>query len=181
MKKLQINNIYLIGPMGSGKTSVGKCLAKLAKYKLYDSDAEIEKQTGVNIAWIFEREGEEKFREREAKAIASLTTENNIVLSTGGGVVVTESNRKQLRDNGIVVYLQVSVDVQLSRTALRRESRPMLQAYGSRDKLLALNNIRSPLYLEIADLIYNTDNFAPAPLAAAIWQDIKKLRKKWKH
>lgn len=176
MKK-NLTNIYLIGPMGAGKTSVGKCLAALSKMEFYDSDEEIKAVTGVDITWIFEEEGEAGFRKREANIINKLVQHNNIILSTGGGVVVTESNRKQLSQHGVVVYLQVSTDVQLKRTARKKESRPVLMKHNSLEKLTQLNKIRHPLYSEIADLIYNTDKLTPKSLAENILRDIEKLKR----
>ncbi|WP_423063301.1 shikimate kinase [Candidiatus Paracoxiella cheracis] len=175
MKK-NLNNIYLIGPMGSGKTSVGKCLATLSHTNLYDSDEEIEKATGVDIPWIFEQEGEKGFRKREAEMIKKLTHLKNIILSTGGGVIMTESNRRQLAENGVVVYLQVSVDTQLKRTARKKESRPMLRKHNSKEKLNQLNEIRHSLYTEIADLVYNANVLTPMSLAEQILKDIDKLK-----
>ena len=116
MKEKKLNNIYLIGPMGSGKTTVGKSLAALTRKTLYDSDHEIERTTGVDISWIFEVEGEAGFRKREETVIAQLTQMNHIILSTGGGAVLASNNRQHLAQNGVVIYLQVSVNKQLKRT-----------------------------------------------------------------
>jgi len=176
--KEKFNNIYLIGPMGAGKTSVGKCLARLSTMELFDSDEEIEAITGVDITWIFEQEGEAGFRKREADMINKLAQRNNIILSTGGGIVVTESNRKQLATHGVVIYLQVSIDVQLNRTSRKKASRPILMKHNSREKLIQLNKTRHPLYSDIADLIYNTDNLTPRSLAEQILLDIEKLKQK---
>lgn len=177
MKK-NLNNIYLIGPTGSGKTSVGKCLAKLSNLALYDSDEEIEQRTGVDISWIFEKEGETGFRQREAEIITKLTKLNGIILSTGGGAVMIASNRKHLAEHGVVAYLQVSVEVQSKRIARKKESLPMLMMNDSKDVLSELNEIYQPLYYEIANLIYNTNTLTPALLASQILKDIEKLKKK---
>ncbi len=163
--------------MGSGKTSVGRALAQLTHLQLYDSDHEIEKRTGVDIAWIFEQEGERGFRKREAEVIEALTKLDRIILSTGGGAVLTESNRQNLTENGIVVYLQVSIEVQLARTERKKESRPVLMMNDSRDKLLALHRFRDPLYHEIADLVYDTDDLTPGDLAKQIMADVKMFRR----
>ena len=166
--------------MGSGKTGVGKCLATLSTLTLYDSDEEIAKSTGVDIPWIFEKEGEAGFRKREAEVIANLTKCHHIILATGGGVVIAPDNRKQLANSGVVVYLQVSVEVQLKRTTRKKMSRPILMMYNSTEKLSQLNAIRHPWYCEIADLIYNTDNLTPLSLASQILKDIEKLKQEKK-
>ncbi len=178
MKRDKLNNIYLIGPMGSGKTSVGKSLASLTQQTLYDSDQEIERSTGVDISWIFEVEGEAGFRKREENVITELTQMNHIILSTGGGAVLAESNRQRLAENGVVVYLQVSVNKQLKRTAHRKESRPVLMMNDSKEKLTKLNEMRDPLYREIADFTYQTDTLTPQSIAQTILHDINQLKNK---
>ena len=177
MKKFHTipHNIYLIGPMGAGKTNVGKCFAALTGSLLYDSDSEIEKRTGADIPWIFEKEGEAGFRKRESKMIESLCKLDSIILSTGGGAVLTESNRHCLSKYGIVLYLMVSVDIQFKRITQKRESRPLFIKYNSKEKLKELNEKREPLYRSIADFIYCTDNLRPRQLATQILNDIKKI------
>lgn len=175
--KENYHNIYLIGPMGTGKTTVGKCLSILTGSLFYDSDSEIEKQTGTNIPWIFEKEGETGFRKRESKMIKLLCKLNNIVLSTGGGAVLTESNRLCLSSYGIVLYLTVSVDIQFKRIIQKRKSRPLFSKYNSKENLRKLNEKREPFYLSIADLVYSTDNLRPRQLANQILNDIKKIYK----
>ena len=120
-------NIYLVGPMGSGKSAVGRRLATLLDLKFVDSDAEIERRTGVDIRYIFEKEGEARFREREREVIAELTALEDVVLATGGGAVLDPRNRERLKSTGTVVYLQASVDTQLDRTR-RGRNRPLLLA-----------------------------------------------------
>lgn len=171
-------NIYLIGPLGAGKSSVGKCLAELAKLTFYDSDHEIERLTGVDISWIFEVEGEAGFRKREAETIAVLTKLDHIVLSTGGGAVINKTNRKLLRENGVVVYLKVSIERQLQRTSRKKDSRPLLKVYNTKEKLEQLNKTRSPMYEEIAKLTYETDDLSPRALATQILKDIEALNAK---
>ena len=174
-KKLKkLNNIYLIGPMGSGKTSVGKQLANLTGNRFYDSDIEIEKHTGVDIPSIFEQEGEEVFRKREAEMISSLCKLNNIILSTGGGSVLLETNRRYLSENGIVIYLMVSVETQLKRITCNSNARPLFIKHNSREKLQQLNERREPLYQTIADFIYLMDSSNPHQLAIRILIDVKK-------
>ncbi|WP_244670120.1 shikimate kinase [Coxiella endosymbiont of Amblyomma nuttalli] len=175
--KKNLHNIYLIGPMGAGKTSVSKSLTTLTKSVFYDSDGEIERQTGIDIPWIFEKEGETGFRERESKMIESLCKLDNIILSTGGGTILTESNRRCLSKHGIVVYLMVSVEIQFKRIIQKRESRPLVIRYDSKEKLKQLNKEREPLYRSIANLVYSTNNLKPQQLATQILNDIKKIYK----
>lgn len=171
----KLRNIYLIGPMGSGKTSVGKQLAHLTGNRFYDSDIEIEKRTGADIPWIFEREGEKGFRKREAEIISSLCKFNDIVLSSGGGVVLNENNRRFLSENGIVVYLTVSVETQLKRIAHKGEARPLFIKHNSKEKLQELNEEREPLYKAIADFTYRMDSLKPRQVSIRILTDIKKF------
>lgn len=158
--------------MGSGKTSVGQCLAKKARKKFYDSDVEIEQRSGVSISWIFEVEKELGFRKREAKVIEDLTRLSNIVLATGGGCVITQSNRECLSHNGIVVYLRVSLPEQVKRTSHRHVIRPLVNVPDPKAVLTQLNKEREPLYQELADLIYDTNHHTPQMIASQIWRDI---------
>ncbi len=150
-------NIFLVGPMGSGKSAVGRNLARLLRVPFHDSDAEIERRTGVDIPFIFDKEGEAGFREREREVISTLTALRHIVLSTGGGVVMREENRRLLAENGWVVYLQTSIAQQAERVKPGRH-RPLLK--GCEDpatRLCELMDIRDPLYRSIADLTVTTD------------------------
>jgi shikimate kinase len=152
----QPSKIFLVGPMGAGKSAVGKQLARSLHLAFADSDDEVESRTGVDISFIFEKEGEEGFRKREASAIDDLTRKENIVVATGGGVVMRPENRNHLGARGFVVYLYTSVDQQVSRTAKGRD-RPLLENGNPREILEALFEVRDPLYREIADLVVNTD------------------------
>ena len=150
------NNLFLIGPMGAGKSAVGRQLAKILHLDFVDSDDEIESRTGVDIPFIFEKEGEEGFRKREARVIDDLSQLEGIVLATGGGAVSNADSRNRLGARGFVIYLYTSVKQQLERTNRGRE-RPML-ANGDRAEVLErLMEERDPLYREIADLVVNTD------------------------
>ena len=151
------SSIYLIGPMGSGKTAVGRALARSLGYPFHDSDAEVERRTGVDIPFIFEKEGEAGFRAREREAIEALTMVEPIVLATGGGAVLLPENRRHLAGRGCVVYLETSVTQQADRVRHGR-NRPLLHQAGDiADRLGALMDVRSPLYGEIADLTVSTD------------------------
>lgn len=151
------HNIFLIGPMGSGKSTVGKQLASELNRNFLDTDQTIEARTGVNISWIFSVEGEEGFRTREKAIVRELTAMSQVVISTGGGTVVEKENRSLLANNGIVVYLQTSKEVQLSRTLRNRHNRPMLQVDDLEERIESLMESRSQLYEEIADISVATD------------------------
>jgi len=149
-------NIFLIGPMGSGKSAVGKLLARHVRAPFYDSDAEIEIRTGVDIPYIFEKEGEAGFREREREVIDLLTAMEPVVVSTGGGAILLPENRACLAGRGVVVYLETSVDQQAGRVQHGRH-RPLLRDVDPAQKLAELMAIREPLYRGIADVTVATD------------------------
>lgn len=156
MKKTQ--NIFLIGPMGAGKTTVGRMLARELKREFYDTDEVIESRTGVDIPWIFDVEGEEGFRQREMSVVDELTQKTGVVLATGGSVVVEPQNRNHLAARGLVIYLKTTVDQQLERTE-KDKKRPLLLQATDREAVLrdiAVNY--DELYREIADHIFVTDN-----------------------
>jgi shikimate kinase len=152
----QPRNIFLIGPMGAGKSAVGRQLARMLHLDFLDSDDEIESRTGVDIAFIFEKEGEDGFRRREARVIDELSQLEGIVLATGGGAVIDPDSRSRLGARGFVVYLFTSVEQQLRRTSRGRE-RPLLENADPAVVLERLMSERDPLYREIADLVVNTD------------------------
>ena len=150
-------NLFLIGPMGSGKSAVGKQLSRLLRRPFYDSDIEIERRTGVDIPYIFEKEGETGFRQRERETIEVLTGMEQIVLATGGGAVLLPENRRMLAERGRVVYLKTSVAQQAERVRQGR-ARPLLSNVDPAAKLEALMELRAPLYAEIADVTVVTDH-----------------------
>lgn len=152
--------IVLIGPMGAGKTTIGKGLAKELGFEFLDSDKEIEQRCGADIPWIFDVEGETGFRERERAVIEDLCQREGIVLATGGGAILNEDNRRHLARDALVVYLQTSVDQQYERTR-RDRHRPLLQREDPRGILQQLMEIRDPLYRSIANLIVVTDHRKP--------------------
>lgn len=143
--------------MGSGKSAVGKHLSKMLDMQLYDSDIEIERITGVDIAYIFEKEGEAKFREREVEVINNLTQLNGVILATGGGAILSPMNREYLKNRGKVIYLQTSIEQQLERTRQTRH-RPLLNIADPETKLRDLFAVRAPLYQSIATLTVSTDH-----------------------
>jgi shikimate kinase len=150
-------SVFLIGPMGSGKTAVGRLLGRALGLPFHDSDAEIERRTGVDIPFIFEKEGEAGFRAREREAIEALTGLDAIVLATGGGAVLLSENRRLLAGRGCVVYLETSVGQQAERVRHGR-NRPLLAQQGDiAGRLGALMEARSALYAEIADHTVATD------------------------
>jgi shikimate kinase len=164
--------IILIGPMGAGKTAVGRQLAKALQWTFVDSDQEIERRTGVNIPLIFEIEGEAGFRRRERNTIAELAERTETVLATGGGAVLAQANRKCLKTRGFVVYLHASLDAQLERTG-RRNTRPLLATADPRARLEKLFAERDPLYREIADVVVPTDGHR----VRTVTEEIRRLLK----
>jgi shikimate kinase len=164
-------NLFLIGPMGSGKSAVGKYLSRVLDMAFQDSDAEIERRTGVDISFIFEKEGEAGFRQREREAIEVLTAMTRIVLATGGGAVLLPENRRVLADRGCVVYLQTSVAQQADRVRQGR-TRPLLANVDTTTKLGELMDERAPLYAEIADITVATDNRRVRSVAEDVMREL---------
>ncbi|MGI9320544.1 MAG: shikimate kinase AroK [Thiogranum sp.] len=164
-------SFFLVGPMGAGKSTIGRQLARCLKLKFIDSDREIEIRTGVDIPLIFELEGESGFRKRERKVIDELTAKPGTILATGGGVVMDKLNRQHLASRGCVIYLHTSVDQQLQRTAHDR-NRPLLQTANPKQKLEELTEIRDPLYREIADWVIETDGCRVRDVVQQIVQKI---------
>jgi len=153
----KLNNIVLIGPMGSGKTTVGRRLAEQLKIDFYDADHEIINKTGVSIDHIFDVEGEQGFRKRESDVLEELISMHNIVLATGGGAVLSDGNRLLLKKSGSVIYLLSSVDQILRRTA-KSKTRPLLENSSDRRKTISdIIDSRDSLYREIATFIINTN------------------------
>ena len=154
--------------MGSGKTTIGKHLAKMLNLAFYDCDHELEHQTGASVNLIFDLEGEEGFRNRERSLLKELTSREGVLVATGGGTICNEENRKILRSRGFVVYLRTSVDSQLKRLS-QDKSRPLLQADDRRQRLLDLARVRNPLYDATADLIFDTRNSSVYASAKALY------------
>ena len=160
-------NIFLVGPMGAGKSTIGRHLADELHLDFFDSDQEIERRTGADIAWIFDLEGEDGFRKREENVINDLTDKQGIVLATGGGSIVTKAVRNRLSARGIVVYLQTTIDKQVARTQ-RDKRRTLLQNEDPEQVLRDLAEMRNPLYEEVADYIVDTDDQSARAVANQI-------------
>ena len=167
-------NISLIGPMGAGKSSIGKRLAKQLKQAFLDSDRIIEEKTGVAISTIFELEGEQGFRNRETKVISELLENEGAIIATGGGIVLAEENRHLLAQQSIIVYLKASVDTQINRTK-HDKKRPLLQTDDRYNTLVALAKERNPLYESLADITIDTNKQS---IPKSVEQIIKLLKTK---
>ena len=168
-------NIFLIGPMGSGKTSIGALIAKALAKEFVDTDQEIEASTGVDISYIFDVEGESGFRKREEALVASMTQKKNIVLATGGGAIESEKNRRCLASNGFVVYLETTIDDQVLRAKPSRK-RPLLENVDPKKKLQELMQKRKGLYESIADTIVNTEGHNSHSLAKQVIENFDAHR-----
>ena len=167
-----LHRVYLVGPMGAGKTTIGKYLAQQLKLGFADTDSEIEARTGADIPWIFDVEGEEGFRDREQQVVEEMTLWDNVVLATGGGVVLRPENRRALAGRGFVVYLYATVEEQVRRTR-RDRRRPLLQKGDPEQVLRELMAVRDPLYREIADHIIETDSCSPRSVAQRLVRELQ--------
>ena len=165
-------NIFIVGPMGSGKSTVGKIISNELFLNFYDTDEEIETRTGASIDWIFDLEGEDGFRKRESKILEEMVQQNSIVLSTGGGIILSESNRELLSSRGSVFYLATPIAVQLERTS-KDKDRPLLKN-GDPGKILEeLHMARESLYEAVADHIVNTEGKSSQEVSAEIIKLVK--------
>lgn len=169
-------NLFLIGPMGAGKSTIGRHLAELLNKDFRDSDSEIEKRTGAGIPLIFEIEGETGFRARESSILDDLTRLSNTVLATGGGAVLSEDNRKILRERGVVVYLHAPLETLLQRTR-RDRHRPLLQTTDRRRTLEDILKAREPVYRQAADMVIETSHRSPVSVAREIARKLESLLK----
>ncbi len=167
-------NIFLVGLMGAGKSTVGRILARRLSKRFVDTDHEIEKRNGVTIPVIFEIEGEEGFRRREQELLADLAQEQGLVLSTGGGIVLKSENREVLRNHGFVVYLNARPELLADRTKHDR-SRPLLNVEDPLTRLRELHTVRDPLYREVAHAVVETGRGAPQQVVQAILAEISLI------
>ena len=161
----------MVGPMGAGKTTIGKYLAQQLNLQFADTDTEIEARTGADIPWIFDVEGEEGFRTREQQAVEEMTLWDNVLLATGGGVIMRQENRRVLAARGFVVYLHATVEEQVRRTH-RDRRRPLLQTGDPEQILSDLMDIRDPLYREISDHVIDTDGCSPRTVAQKLVREL---------
>ena len=164
---MQKRNINLVGPMGAGKSTIGRVLAAELHLSFRDSDKVIEDRTGADIPWIFDMEGEEGFRDRETAVLDELSTGQDVVIATGGGIILRAQNRDTMKVSGYVCYLTASIEQLVERTA-RDKKRPLLQVENPRQKIIDLVALRDPLYREAADFVINTDRRSPKLVAQEI-------------
>ncbi|NOG31529.1 shikimate kinase AroK [Halomonas sp. TBZ9] len=167
-------NLFLIGPMGAGKSTIGRLLAAELARDFVDSDHAIQNRCGADIPWIFDVEGEVGFRQREVQMIDELTRRSPIVLATGGGAVLREENRRVLRERGTVIYLMTTVEQQLKRTAKDR-NRPLLQCENREQVLYDMYAKRDPLYRSTADVSVRTDRRSPRAVVNEILRRVQRL------
>ena len=159
--------VFLIGPMGVGKSTIGRHLAGLMQKEFLDSDQEIERRTGASVSLIFEIEGEDGFRRREVSLIDELSQRPNLVLATGGGAILADENRRLLRERGVVVYLHAPIDILIQRT-YRDRNRPLLNSGDRRRKLEDIVSAREPIYRQTAHVIVETELRPPQSVAREI-------------
>ncbi len=169
------NNIFLIGPMGAGKSTIGRHLAELLDKEFQDTDHEIEKRTGASIPLIFEIEGEAGFRGRESSVLNDLTGKSGLVLATGGGVILSADNRRVLHNRGVVVYLHAPLDTLLQRTRRDRQ-RPLLQTTDRRRTMEEILKAREPIYRQVADIVVETAHRSPTSVAREIARKLEALQ-----
>ena len=165
-------NIFIVGPMGSGKTTVGKIVANELFLDFHDTDATIEDKTGVTIDWIFDIEGEEGFRKRETLVLKDLVASNSIVLATGGGIVIEAENRELLASRGTVFYLHTSLETQINRTS-KDKDRPLLKGQDQAQVLADLQESRQVFYEDVSDHIINTESKSGSDVANEIVKLVK--------
>lgn len=162
-----MTNIFLVGPMGAGKTTIGKLLASELGFDFIDSDREIEKRAGADVSWIFDVEGEEGFRKRERNIIADLAEGSRAVIATGGGAVLSENTRKLMQSHGFTVYIHAPLKILLERTS-QDKSRPLLQVKDPESKFKKILEERQSLYQEVANLELSSHNLSSKQIVAEI-------------
>ena len=165
-------NIFIVGPMGSGKSTVGKIISDELFLNFFDTDDEIESRTGASIDWIFDLEGEEGFRKRESSILEEMVKQNSIVLSTGGGIILSDSNREMLSSRGTVFYLSTPISVQLERTS-KDKDRPLLKDGDPEEILTRLQEERKDLYESVSDHVIKTENKSSQEVASEIIDFVK--------
>ena len=165
-------NIFIVGPMGSGKSTVGKIISDELFLNFFDTDDEIESRTGASIDWIFDLEGEEGFRIRESSILEEMVKQNSIVLSTGGGIILSDSNREMLSSRGTVFYLSTPISVQIERTS-KDKDRPLLKNGNPEEILTRLQKERKDLYESVSDHVIETENKSSQEVASEIINFVK--------
>ena len=165
-------NIFIVGPMGSGKSTVGKIISDELFLNFFDTDDEIESRTGASIDWIFDLEGEEGFRIRESSILEEMVKQNSIVLSTGGGIILSDSNREMLSSRGTVFYLSTPISVQIERTS-KDKDRPLLKNGDPEEILTRLQKERNDLYESVSDHVIETENKSSQEVASEIINFVK--------
>jgi len=165
-------NIFIVGPMGSGKSTVGKIISDELFLNFFDTDDEIESRTGASIDWIFDLEGEEGFRKRESSILEEMVKQNSIVLSTGGGIILSDSNREMLSSRGTVFYLSTPISVQIDRTS-KDKDRPLLKNGDPEEILTRLQKERKDLYESVSDHVIETENKSSQEVASEIINFVK--------
>ena len=165
-------NIFIVGPMGSGKSTVGKIISDELFLNFFDTDDEIESRTGASIDWIFDLEGEEGFRKRESSILEEMVKQNSIVLSTGGGIILSDSNREMLSSRGTVFYLSTPISVQIERTS-KDKDRPLLKNGDPEEILTRLQKERKGLYESVSDHVIETENKSSQQVATEIINLVK--------
>ena len=166
-------NIFIVGPMGSGKSTVGKIISDEMFLSFFDTDEEIESRTGASIDWIFDLEGEDGFRKRESDILNEMVEKNSIVLPTGGGIILSDNNRELLSSRGTVFYLSTPILTQVERTA-KDKDRPLLKDGDPEEILTKLHNEREALYEMVSDYVVDTENKSSKEVASEIISLAKK-------
>ncbi|MGD9108341.1 MAG: shikimate kinase AroK [Gammaproteobacteria bacterium] len=167
--------IFLIGPFGAGKSTIGRALAKALDLKFYDTDRIIEKRLGVDLSWIFDIEGEAGFRRRETEILDELSQLSDVIISTGGGTILLPENRRLLKDRGLVIYLKTTIKQQLQRTQRNKYNRPTLRVDNIEDCLKVFHNERAPLYGEVADVSFSTNRRSYKVVVKEILQYLEEI------
>ncbi|MCO1332970.1 shikimate kinase AroK [Microbulbifer sp. OS29] len=167
-------SIFLVGPMGAGKSTIGKLMAAQLQLPFVDTDKVLEERTGADIPWIFDVEGEAGFRRRESEILEELCRGDSHIIGTGGGIVLLEENRRQLQKYGYVVYLQANIDQLLERTS-KNSNRPLLRVPNPRQRIAEILQEREPLYREVADIICDTNDLSPKQASLLVAERLSNL------
>lgn len=170
----KLPNVFLIGPSGAGKSTVGREVAKMLEMDFYDTDLVIEERTGVEIAWIFDKEGEAGFRARETDVLRDMLRQSNAVIATGGGAILSEVNRHLLRQANKVVLLTVGLKKQHDRAATNQHTRPLLRGDNLQEKLVAMAAERAPLYAQVAHIAFETDTMHVRSVAKRVVEYLRR-------